>query len=85
DYYNFDFNDDMKWQSYRLVSPDGEHAIYGYVEKSSLLDGRIRPNADVKSTPLMLSLKFPPGSTSSNQVLIDQFITEGWVEEKETP
>jgi hypothetical protein len=29
----------------------------------------------------MLSLKFPAGATSNNQVEIERFVAEGWVEE----
>ncbi len=85
EYYNFAFSDDRHWQSYRLESPDREHSIYGYVEKGSTLDQRLRPNADVKSLPLMLSLKFPEDSTADDQVEIDQFVTEGWVEQDPEP
>lgn len=82
DYYNFDFLDESKWQSYRLISPDKEHSIYGYAEKGSRLDQRLRPNADTKSVALMLSLKFPKGTSSNDQVEIEKIINEGWVEEE---
>ncbi len=85
EYYNFGFKDDLKWQSYRLDSPDGQNSIYGYVEKDSLLDRQVRPGDDMKPLALMLSLKFPQGATSSSQVLIERVVADGWVEEKETP
>lgn len=85
DYYNFGFADDVKWQSYRLESPDREHAVFGYVEKGSVLNQRIRPDAETKSVALMLSLKFPEGTASNNQVLIERFVAEGWVEEADPP
>lgn len=85
DYYNFAFSDDQRWQSYRLESPDHEHSIYGYVEKGSTLDQQLRPNADVKSLPLMLALKFPEDATANDQVEIDRFVTEGWVEQDPEP
>lgn len=84
DYYNFDFKDDSKWQSYRLESPDQKHAIYGYVERGSTLDQRIRPNADTKSMALMLSLKFPEAVSSDDQVEIERFVNEGWVEKRDS-
>lgn len=84
EYYNFKFSDDTKWQSYRLVSPDQEHSIYGYTERGSSLDQLIRPNADTKSVALMLSLKFPEGATADDQVVIERFVNEGWVEEGES-
>jgi len=85
DYYNFDFKDDLKWQSYRLESPDHESSVYGYVEKGSELDKQIHPASDVQSVLLMLALKFPEGGLSSNQVLIERLVADGWVEETIKP
>jgi hypothetical protein len=79
DYYNFDYLDDIRWRSYRIESPDGEHALYGYVERGSAVDKMIHVDADTKSLALMLSLKFPPDSRAKDQVEIVGFITEGWV------
>ena len=85
DYYNFDFRDDAKWQSFRLESSDQQHAIYGYVEKGSLLEKQIQPSGDTTARPMMLSLRFSEGGTSSSQVLIDRLVCEGWVEDDSTP
>jgi len=79
DYFNFAFSDDRKWQSYRLESPDGEHALFGYVEAGSVLDSRLKPPPDVKRTPMTLSLKFPENAASPNQVIIEELVAEGWV------
>lgn len=85
DYYNFDFTDDSKWKSYRLESPDKEHAIYGYVEKGSLLDRQVHLDEDKKSSLMMLSLKFPENAISDSQVEIERYICDGWVEGRGTP
>lgn len=85
DYYNFGFSDDKKWQSYRLESPDGEHAIYGYAERGSALNTRLRPPPDSKQVPMMLTLQFPENATSRDQVIIGSIVAEGWVLETETP
>jgi len=85
DYYNFAFSDEVKWQSYRLESPGHENAVYGYAEKDTVLNGRVHPDADTKSINLMLSLKFPAGATSGNQVEIERWVAEGWVEESDSP
>ena len=85
DYYNFGFSDDSKWQSYRLESPGREHGIYGYVEKGSELDMRLRPNVDEQEAMLTLALKFPLDPQSNSQVEIERFVCEGWVEEEESP
>lgn len=81
DYYNFGFTDDVKWRSYRLESQDGEAVVYAYVERGGVLDQRIQLDPDAKLTRLTLKLRFPEGAPAqSNQVLIDDLVTEGWVE-----
>ena len=81
DYYNFSFADDRKWQSYSLQSPDKVHVIYGYVTRESALNFQVKLNPDVKSAPMILGLKFPDGATTANQVIIDSWIADGWIEE----
>jgi hypothetical protein len=80
EYYNFAFADDLKWQSYRLDSPDGTHTIYGYVEKGSELARSLHLDQDTKMSPMILALKFPTDSESRDQVEIVQVVTDGWVE-----
>ena len=82
EYYNFDFTDDRKWQSFRIESPDAEHQLYGYVERGSVLHERLRPAGDAKRMPMILELKFPPAAQGRNQVLIERLVTEGWVLEE---
>ncbi len=79
EYYNFAFTDDRKWQSYQLLSPDGEHAIYGYVERGSPLDLSLRLSPDMNQSALTVLLKFPPNAASHNQVIITEMLAEGWV------
>ena len=81
EYYNFGFDDESKWRSYRLISPDGENSLYGYVERGSVLEQRIRPDGETKGLAMMLSLKFPEGATTNSQVVIETLVADGWVEE----
>lgn len=86
EYFNFGFSDDRKWQSYRLESPDGEHSVFGYVERGSSLASRLLPSPDSKAVPLTLALRFPENATSANQVVIEKYLAEGWVLDRtETP
>lgn len=81
DYYNFGFTDDRKWRSLRLESLDGETSMYGYVERDTLLDSKIQVDPDAKQSPMILRLKFPDGAPAgSNQVLITDWVADGWVE-----
>jgi hypothetical protein len=79
DYYNFDFTDDRKWRSYRLTSPDGETSIYGYVKRDSEMESKLRLPSDATQSQLILKLKYPEVPVSSNQVLIEGVVAEGWV------
>jgi len=81
DYYNFAFSDDQKWQSWFLTSPDGTHMIYGYAERGSKLSSEMAMDPDANETAMTLSLRFPAKATSGKQVIIDKFITSGWVME----
>ncbi|MEO0017379.1 MAG: hypothetical protein RLZZ522_662 [Verrucomicrobiota bacterium] len=81
DYYNFGFTDDKKWRSFRLESPTGEHWLYGYVQRDSAGDRKVRIHPDLKQSALMLTLRFPEGTTT-NQVLIDEVVSESWVEKE---
>ena len=85
DYYNFGFKDDVKWQSYALESPDKSQVLYGYVEKESDLNSKIKLNPDVKNSPMMLSLKFPEGALTPIQVIIEGQVAEGWIEQITPP
>jgi hypothetical protein len=80
EYYNFSFSDDRRWSSYQFRSPNAEFVMYGYAKRDSEVDRKLKPN-DVKATTLVtVRLKFQPGETSANQVLIDEVVADGWVE-----
>jgi hypothetical protein len=79
DYYNFGFSDENKWRSYRLLSPEGEHMLYGYAERNSLLDQRMRPGEQKATVAVTLKIHFPDGESTGKQVIIDEYIADGWV------
>lgn len=81
DYYNFGFADDKKWKSYRLESMDGEHMIFGFVERGSAVDRKIQLSSDLEQAPMILKIRFPAAAgASNNQVFIDDKLADGWVE-----
>lgn len=82
-YYNIGFADDRKWKSYRLISPDEKHAIYGYAEIGSVVNASLRSSLGNKPVCMILALRFPENAASANQVIIDKRIAEGWVLENE--
>jgi hypothetical protein len=79
DYYNFAFSDERKWRSYRLVSPDGEHMLYGYVDRNSPLDQKIRPGEPTATVAVTVRIHFPESEAKGKQVVIDQLVADGWV------
>ena len=79
EYYNFNFESDTEWQSYRLISADGEHIVYGYLKQDSPVNLKVKPDDKKSEVAMLLSLKFRPGEESRNQVVIDRYITDGWV------
>jgi hypothetical protein len=80
DYYNFAFADEKKWQCYQLRSPDGQHVVYAYAKRDSVADKQLRPAEKNAGNLVTVSLKFPLGETSKNQVLVEEVLTDGWVE-----
>ncbi len=79
DYYNFGFSDEDEWRSYRLVSPDGGTTLYGYVERNSLLDQRLRPGEPTATVAVTLTIHFRENEQAPNQVVIDSLVSDGWV------
>ena len=81
EYYNFAFSDDAKWQSYRLVSPDNEHLVYGYVARGSELDLAMQfRDSDAPARLVLVDIRFPEGSPARNQVLVERLVANSWVE-----
>ncbi|MEM8953246.1 MAG: hypothetical protein AAGD22_03755 [Verrucomicrobiota bacterium] len=89
-YFNFGFSDAGRWDSYKLVSGDGEYQLYGYVDKASPAGQRMR-EAFVK-TPAglgkraamysrircVLELRYPDAGGQANQVEIVDFVRDDW-------
>jgi DNA-directed RNA polymerase subunit RPC12/RpoP len=79
-YYNFDFDDDRKWQSFALESPDGEHTLYGYVPRHSSMVQALKPlDPEMPSSTHTVMLCYPTGANRSDQVLVKRVVTSGWV------
>ena len=82
DYYNFGFSDDTQWQSYRLESLDGEHMIFGYVQRGSAVAGKIHLGSEVDHAPMILKIRFPAHvAASNNQVVVDDVVATGWLKQ----
>jgi len=84
DYYNFAFTDDSQWQSYRLESADGEHMIFGYVQRGSAAAAKIQMSSEVDHATMMVKIRFAAASNAANnQVVIDEVVATSWLEKDE--
>ncbi|MCX8495265.1 MAG: hypothetical protein ORN51_03685 [Akkermansiaceae bacterium] len=85
DYYNHAFSDESKWQSYRAESIGNEQSVFAYAGKETVVSQLLYFSPDMKSRCVMLALKFPQNAESSNQVEIERFVKDGWIENVKTP
>lgn len=90
DYYNYGFGED-EYYCMRLSNLLLTEHIYGYVGKKSEAAEAIQ-SIFSRQMPLdfvIMKLRYPEGSESDNQVIVDEFITDGWLltpkDESDTP
>lgn len=79
-YYNFDFSNESKWNSFSLTSRDNNNQIYGYVDRYSKMKFDLASSDDLTRNLFTLSLKFPENSKTNNQVIIEQILFKGWID-----
>jgi hypothetical protein len=83
EYYNFGFGDAERWACFRLDSPDNHYAVYGYVERGSELERRLRDTLPLGggARPASLEVAYPEGGgRAGNQVEIIELLGSGWSE-----
>jgi len=85
DYYNRGFSDESKWQSYRAESQGNDQSVFAYAEKDTVVSQLLHFSPDMKSRSVMVALKFPENAAGGNQVEIERFVTDGWIEKVEKP
>jgi len=79
-YYNFYFKDETAWQSYALLSADGNETLYGYVLRNSPLDLLLKARIGESGARLTLLIRYPADGESPSQVIIDSMVHKGWTE-----
>ncbi len=81
DYYNYEFADDRKYQCLEVRVRDGEETLYGYVERGSETERRLREVVAADAiTPMNLRLKFLPWSGDKRIVWIEEVLHAYWVD-----
>lgn len=79
DYYNFAFQDERKWRSFRLASADDESSLYGYVERDSKVEGDLlQTMKGTAGANVIVRLMYPDKAQSADQVIITEVLQDGW-------
>ena len=82
EYYNYEFNDDKKWRSYRLELRNSEFAFQGYVDRGSGV-GKTLAGLENKGAPApyLVKVAYPRKARAKDQVEIVEVISAGWIYE----
>lgn len=86
-YFNFGFRGSLEvergeesWECFRLRDLEEDHVIYGYVRRQSDLYRRLRSELlGVTEKMMVLEIAYPENPPAANQVIIHQFVADGWV------
>lgn len=79
-YYNYDFNDDGKWTSYRLRFKDSFEDLWGYVKMGSAEEAAIVDQfKDQQEKAMIMKIKYPENPRNDDQVLISSVVGDGWL------
>ena len=77
-YYNFDYQDDEKWQCFRLQYPDSDDILFGYLPATSESLSQL-PQDIGEANKIQVTIRFPENPKAANQVLISEPIADGWI------
>jgi len=79
-YYNHHFQDEQKWQTYQLTSPDTDEIFYGYLEKNTVTEKKLHQALRSGKKRATISVKTSPKPHPTRQLQITAVETLGWVE-----
>lgn len=77
-YFNFDFTDESKWVCFRLNRGPDEPALYGYCAEEAPFLSKLPPKPDAPAT-CILKIQFPESARTDDQVIITDYVQQGWV------
>lgn len=88
DFYNYEFADSDKYQSYKLSALNSYEVLYGYVQRDSPFYQEMEDllaRSSGQPAPMLLRLHLPEGLKSRSGVLVEKLLTPRWlvVDEKE--
>jgi hypothetical protein len=81
-FYSYEFADQKRYQAVMLTERESEHFLFGYIERGTedcerlirLLAPQIRT-----PKPVMMRIRFLPGTISRRSVLIEKFVSPRWI------
>lgn len=81
-FYNYEFEDSNKYQSFKLTTLNSEQVMYGYVARDSeafgVIELSLKQNGNQK-VPLLLRLYLQEGLQSKSGVLIEEVVAPRWL------
>lgn len=79
-YYNYEFNKEAEWSSYRLRFKDSYDDLWGYVKRGSPEEAAIVDQfQSQKEKAMQLKIKYPENPRNSDQVIISKVLGDGWL------
>jgi len=86
-YYNRLFSDDKKWLAVKMTHTEADRSIYGYIEsQTSTLTTLMGDLKSGRPVPVTIKIRYPKGSIADNQVIIEEYVQNGWVRQpKDSP
>jgi hypothetical protein len=81
-FYNYEFEDSDKYQSFKLTALNSEEVIHGYVVRGSeafrVIELSLKQNGN-KKVPMLLRLNLQEGLQSKSGVLIEDVVAPRWL------
>jgi len=86
-YYNFEFSDPELWQCYQIADPTDSFHFYGFVNRDSKLDKKLRQaigrrvgsNGATVPIPAVVEISYNASTKSRRCVRITKFVQETWL------
>ncbi len=81
-FYAYEFNDEEKYQCYRITDRNKKEHVFGYVERGSKLMqvmNLVFTNYSTPKLPLILKLRFPKEGDVKRGLIIEDCISDRWL------
>lgn len=83
DYYEYEFSDSQRYLCVKMISENGENAIYAYCQRNSALgrwlEGHLTMTGPSSLLGYTVSVSFPANARSNHCVNLDSVIASRWI------